>query len=100
MQLYKCTYKFEFSHQVIFDSYDSMDWSPPGSSVHIILQARALEWVAISYFRGSFQLRDETQVSCTAGRFFTNWTIRKARIHINYRSLPPILFFTPERQIL
>ena len=84
------------------DSCDPMDWSwsLPGSSVHVILQARILEWVAISYFRGSSQLRDQTQVSCTAGRFFTNWTIREAHIHINYRSLPPILFFTPERQIL
>ena len=30
-----------------------MDWSPPGSSVHEILQARVLEWVAVSFFRGS-----------------------------------------------
>ena len=37
------------------------------------LQAWVLEWVAIYFSRGSFQPRDRTQVSCTAGRFFTNW---------------------------
>ena len=36
-----------------------------------ILQARILEWVAFSFSRGSSQLRDQTQVSCIAGRFFT-----------------------------
>ena len=40
-----------------------MDCSPLGSSVHGIPQARILEWVAISFSRGSFQLRDRTQVS-------------------------------------
>ena len=47
-----------------------MDCSPPGSSVHGILQARILEWVAMSFSRGSSWPRDQTQVSCTAGRFF------------------------------
>ena len=41
-----------------------MDCSPPGSSVHGILQARILEWVAISSSRGSFQPQDQTHVSC------------------------------------
>ena len=49
---------------------DPMDCSPPGSSVPGILQARILEWVAISFSRGSSQLRDQTHVSCIAGRFF------------------------------
>ena len=48
-----------------------VDCSPPGSSVHGILQARILEWVAISFSRQSSRPRDQTQVSCTAGRFFT-----------------------------
>ena len=48
-----------------------MDYSPPGSSVHGILQERVLEWVAIAFSRGSSQPMDQTQVSCTAGRFFT-----------------------------
>ena len=50
---------------------DLMDFSLPGSSVHEILQARILEWVAISYSRGSSQPRDRTQVSHIAGRLFT-----------------------------
>ena len=45
-------------------------YSPPGSSVHGILQARILEWVAISVSRGSSQPRDRTQVSHIAGRRF------------------------------
>ena len=51
---------------------DSMDYSSPGSSVNEIFQARTLEWVAISYLRGSSRPRDLTQVSCIAGVFFTN----------------------------
>ena len=46
--------------------------SLPGFSVHGILQARILEWVAISFSRGSSQPRNQTQVSCIAGRFFTD----------------------------
>ena len=58
-----------------------MDGSPPGSSVHEILQARTLDWVAISFFRGSSQPRDWTQVSHIAGRFFTIWASRKSPPH-------------------
>ena len=43
---------------------DPVDCSPPGSSIHGILQARILEWVAISFSRGSSRPRDRTQVSC------------------------------------
>ena len=43
-----------------------MDYSLPGSSVHGVLQARILEWVAISFSRGSSQPRDHTHVSCIA----------------------------------
>jgi len=57
---------------------DPMDCSPPGPSVHEIFQARILEWVAISFSRGSSQLRDRTWVSCTAGRFLTDWATREA----------------------
>ena len=45
--------------------------SLPGSSVHGILQARRLEWVAIPFSRGSSRPRDQTQVSHILGRFFT-----------------------------
>ena len=50
---------------------DPTDRSPPGSSAHGILQARRLEWVAISFSRGSSPPRDRTCISCLAGRFFT-----------------------------
>ena len=50
-----------------------MDYSPPSSSIHRILQAGILEWVVISFSRGSSRPRDWTQVPCSAGRFFTNW---------------------------
>ena len=49
---------------------DPVDCSPPGSSIHGILQARILEWVAISFSRGSSQPRDRTQVSRIARRGF------------------------------
>ena len=58
---------------------DPMDCSPPGSSVHGILQAGILEWVAFPFSRGSSQRRDRTQVSHTAGGFFTSWATREAR---------------------
>ena len=50
-----------------------MDCSLPGSSVHGIFQARILEWIAISFSRGSSQPRDWTRVSHIAGRCFTIW---------------------------
>ena len=56
-----------------------MDCSPPGFSVHEIFQARILERVAISFSKGSSQARDQTHVSCTAGRFSTDWTTRETQ---------------------
>ena len=47
-----------------------MDCSPPGSSVHGILQARTLEWVAIPFSRRSSWPRDQTWISCISGRLF------------------------------
>ena len=58
---------------------DPVDCSPPGSSVHGILQARILEWVAISFSRGSFWPTDRTQISHIAGRHFNLWATREAR---------------------
>ena len=69
---------FLFSGSFVTDSFcDPVDCSPPGSSVHGISQARILEWVAISFSRGSSQPRDQTQVSCIAGRFFTTEPLGK-----------------------
>ena len=53
---------------------DPMDYT-----VHVILQARILEWLAFPFSRGSSQLRDQTQVSCIAGGFFTSGATRKAQ---------------------
>ena len=60
-----------------------MDCSLPGSSVHGILQARILKWVALPFSRGSSWLRDRTWVSCTAAGFFTIWAIRDTQGGIN-----------------
>ena len=66
---------------------DPVDCSPSGSSIHGILQARILEWVAISFSRGSSQPRDRTRVSRIAGRHFNLWATREA----HYRSANLIL---------
>ena len=58
---------------------DPVDCSPPCSYVHGILQARILEWVAVSFSRGSSGPRDQTQVSRIAGRRFNLWATREAR---------------------
>ena len=55
-----------------------MDCSLSGSSVHGIFQARILEWIAISFTRGSSWPRAGTWVSQIAGRFFTIWATREA----------------------
>ena len=70
---------------------DPIDCSPPGSSVHGIFQARMLEWVAISFSRGTSQPRDRTWVSCIVGRRFTVWATREA---------PKTLYITSQRKVL
>ena len=55
----------------------TMDCSLSGSSIHGILQAGILEWVAISFSRRSSQPRDWTRVSCIVGRHFTIWATRE-----------------------
>ena len=52
---------------------DPLGWNLPGFSGHGISQARILEWVAISFSKGSSWSRDWTHVSCITGEFFTNW---------------------------
>ena len=58
--------------------YDPMNCSLPGSSVHGILQAGILKWVAISFSRGSSWPRDCTWVSCIVEGVFTIWATREA----------------------
>ena len=63
------------SHSFVADSL-ATPWTiaQPGSSVHGILQARTLEWVAISFSKGCSWPRDQSGACCIAGRFFTIWT--------------------------
>ena len=61
---------FSVSCSVVSDS-DAVDCSPPGSFVRGILQARILEWVAISFSKGSSDPGNQTGVCLIAGRFFT-----------------------------
>ena len=65
-------------YQLCLTLCNYMDCSPLGSSVHEVLQARILEWVAIPFCRGSSWSRDQTLASCIAGRFFTIWATREA----------------------
>ena len=61
---------------------DPMDCSLPGSSIHGTFQAIVLEWIAISFSRGSSQPRDQTQVSHIVDRRFTVWATREVIIYI------------------
>ena len=54
---------------------DPLDCSPPGPSVHGTSQARILEWMVISFSRGSSRPRDRTPISCIVGRFLYHWAI-------------------------
>ena len=67
------------SHAQLFATPWIVDYQALRSlSVHGIFQTRILEWVAISFSRGSSQPRDWTQFSCTEGRCFTIWATREA----------------------
>ena len=77
-------------------SWDPMDYNVPGSSVHGVLQARTLEWAAVSFSRGSSRPTDWTGVSCSAGRFFTEWAM-KVSLH-EYRHLNTLVLFSSVTQ--
>ena len=70
---------------------DPMNCSLPGSSVHGTFQARVLEWIAISFSRGSSQPRDWTRVSRIVDRHFTVWATREGQTNMRYtESLPQL----------
>ena len=84
------TRKYErVSHPVISKSLHLNDCSQPVSCIHGILWARTLKWVAIPFSRGFSWPRDQTCVSCTAGRVFTVWATREA-LHCWLTSPPNI----------
>ena len=62
--------------------------NPMDYTVHGILQARILEWVAFPFSRGSSQSRDPTQVSWISGRFFTSWSTREAQEYWSGKPIP------------
>ena len=86
---------------------NTMDCSPPDSSVHGVLQARILKWVAIPFSRGFSWPRDWTLISHTAGRFLTMWFTREAHIlvttvkfqcHLTFSNDIGLLFFLEKIQ--
>ena len=73
---------------------EPMDCGPAGSSVHGILQARVLEWVAVPFSRELSKPRDWTQVStCVADRFFTVWATREVPKLSNKPAIPKSLLY-------
>ena len=64
--------------QLCLTLYNSMNFSPPGSSVYGVVQARILEWVAISFSRGPFWPKDWTHVYCTDRQILHCWATIKA----------------------
>ena len=63
---------------------DPTDCSPTGFSVHGILQARILEWIAIPFFRASSWPRDQTWVSCIGRWILYHWAIRESLTKCRY----------------
>ena len=74
--------------------WDPMNYSPPGSSVHGILQSRILEWVAMPSSRESFWPRDWTHISCIGRWFFTTEPPGKPEEITN----PPLPHWKTDRQ--
>ena len=75
------------SFQLCQTLYDPVDRSPPGSSVHGILQARIVEWIAMLSSKRSSQSRDQTHVSnisALSGGFFTKSQVESTVILLQY----------------
>ena len=63
-------------------------WNPMDYTIHGMLQARILEWVASSFSRGSSRPRDRTQLSLIVGRHFTIWATREVRRQAKWSGIP------------
>ena len=94
----KAFYMCTKSHQSCPTLCDPMDYSPPDSSVHGILQARILEWVCHFPLEGSSRPRDGTVPPTTAGRFFTTAPPAKPKTMCGCACMPSHiqLFATPK----
>ena len=92
LPIYLTIYFYPLSHltndwsELIFTLFSLRD--PMDYTVQGILQTRILEWVAFPFSRGSFQPRNQTQVSRIAGGFFTSWATREALKAGNMSSIP------------
>ena len=82
-----CVYVCVWVAQLCQTICHPMDYSLPGFSVHGILQARILEWIAIPFSRGTSHLRDWTLVSCITGWFFTIWATGKSYCMVGIEQL-------------
>ena len=92
---FSCTAGRFFTVWATSEAFQQLNWKsrltlcdPMDYTVHGILQARILEWVAFPFSRGSSQSRDQTQVSHIAGRFFTSWATRKAQEYWSGKPIP------------
>ena len=101
MHLLASLYPFYFSEVKVLVTQLSptlcnpTDCNPPCSSVLGISQAQMLAWIDIPFSRGFFQLRDWTQVSCIACKFFTIWATKEPHIHLHsYLKCQASLSFT------
>ena len=95
LHIYKYVHTHTHIHKTVVTQscptlWDPMDCRPPGSSVHGILQARILEWLAISFSRGSSRPRDQTWVFHITGRCFTSEPPGKLNIHIQRNTIQPL----------
>ena len=97
--IFKCTYNMHWpSSSLVLVAQSSltlcnpMDCSPPGSSVHGIIQAKILEWIVIPFFRDSSWTSDWSQVSCIAGKFFNVWATKETPIVKQYSNSMKFLF--------
>ena len=71
LYIYMCVCVCVLVSQLCLTLCDPMDYSPSDSSVHGILQSRILDWVAIPFSSKTSQPKDQSQISCITGRFFT-----------------------------
>ena len=89
--VYNCYVIVAYSLSHVWPSYNPMDCSPPGSSVHGISQERILAWVAISFSRGFFWPRDQTHISCIGRQILYHWASREAWWRRKWQPTPVFL---------